>query len=59
MRSKPPSEPPSPAELTSSAELELPRMDLAPEAGEFLVGRLQTQHRDELDTRPMRALKLD
>ena len=56
MQKKYASEPPSPTELSQSGILELPRVGLAPDSGQFLADRLRSQHRDELDTRPLRPL---
>ncbi|MGE0786779.1 MAG: hypothetical protein AB7S26_13990 [Sandaracinaceae bacterium] len=45
-------------EQTKSGELRLPKVALAEHAGEYMADNLRTQHRDELDTRKLRALKL-
>ena len=47
---------PEESEPKRHRELSRPRIALAPQASEFLADRLTRQHRDELETRPMKAL---
>ncbi len=47
---------PEGSEAAKARDRSRPRIALAPQASEFLADRLTRQHRDELDTRPMRAL---